>query len=98
MAPSSSAASSTLFAIRPTWSSDHEIGMMPCRLTRPYVGLRPTTPHTLAGRRTDPEVSPPVAPSNRPAATAAADPPLDPPGSRSRFQGLRVPGVAPPND
>src|SRR3954451_20721477 len=98
MAPSSSAASSTLLVIGPKWSSDHEIATMPCRLTRPYVGFSPTTPQTLAGSRTDPDVSPPLAPIRRSAAIPAAEPPLDPPGSRSRFHGLRLPGVAPPND
>src|SRR5947199_223907 len=60
MAPRRSAASSTLLAIGPTWSRDHEIATMPWRLTRPYVGFSPTTPQTDAGRRTEPEVSPPV--------------------------------------
>ena len=53
----------------------------PYRDTRPYVGLRPTTPHSAAGWRIDPPVSEPSASGVMPAATATADPPLDPPGN-----------------
>src|SRR3954447_7942394 len=64
--------------------------MTPYRLTRPYVGFIPTTPHNPAGCRIDPPVSVPIASGTIPAATAAAEPPLEPPGDRSRSQGLRV--------
>jgi len=45
--------------------------VIPKRLTRPKVGLRPTVPHTEAGIRMEPEVSVPIAPKQTPAATAA---------------------------
>src|SRR6516165_7791235 len=64
--------------------------MSPYRDTRPYVGLRPTTPHSAAGCRMDPPVSDPSAIGMRPAATPAADPPLVPPGIRSSAHGLRT--------
>jgi hypothetical protein len=54
-------------------------GMTPYRLTRPYVGLTPTTPQKLAGTRIEPPVSDPVAATARPAAKALAEPPLEPP-------------------
>ncbi len=52
------------------------------------MGLRPTTPQSDAGCRTEPPVSVPSAQTTSPAATAAADPPLLPPGTVSRFHGL----------
>src|SRR5262245_19763057 len=64
--------------------------MMPLRLTRPYVGLMPTTPHNAAGCRIDPPVSVPIESGAWYAATAAADPPLEPPGTRPRSHGLAV--------
>ena len=54
----------------------------------PYVGLRPTTPVSDAGWRTEPPVSVPRAHTASPAATAAALPPLLPPGTVSRSHGL----------
>src|SRR5215472_14902880 len=59
-------------------------------LTRPRVGLSPTSPHSLAGIRMEPPPSLACAAATRPAATAAAEPPLDPPVEWPRFQGLRV--------
>jgi hypothetical protein len=64
--------------------------MSPYRDTSPYVGLKPTTPQSAAGCRTEPPVSVPSAHTTSPAATAAADPPDDPPGTVSRFQGFLV--------
>src|SRR6185437_14357949 len=61
-------------------------------LTRPRVGLRPTSPHSLAGMRIDPPPSLACAPATRPAATAAADPPDEPPGEWPRSRGLRAGG------
>src|SRR5204863_302798 len=58
--------------------------------TRPYVGLRPTTPHMAAGCLIDPPVSDPNASGVMPAATATADPPLEPPGIRSSAHGFLV--------
>ena len=54
----------------------------------PYVGLRPTIPHSAAGWRIEPPVSVPSAHGAEPAATAAALPPLEPPGTRPRSHGL----------
>src|SRR5438128_1717238 len=64
--------------------------MRPYREIRPYVGFRPTTPHSDAGWRTEPPVSVPRAHTTSPAATAAAEPPEDPPGTRSRSHGFRT--------
>src|SRR5256885_4223105 len=63
---------------------------MPYREHAPYVGLRPTIPHSAAGWRIEPPVSVPIAHGARPAATAAALPPELPPGTRSRSHGLRT--------
>src|SRR5260221_12607331 len=57
----------------------------------PTVGLNPTTPQKLAGRRIDPTTWVPSAAGTMPQATAAAEPLLDPPGVRSLSHGLRVP-------
>src|SRR5207253_1409944 len=62
----------------------------PQRLTRPYVGLSPTTPQNAAGCRTDPPVSDPSAAGTIRAATAAAEPPEDPPATRDVSHGFRV--------
>src|ERR1035441_8877136 len=56
-------------AIGPAVSCTGEIGTMPRRLTRPLVGLMPTTPQALAGERIEPSVSVPTASGARPAAT-----------------------------
>src|SRR5437763_10505627 len=74
----------------PIWSSPDANATRPHRLTRPYVGLSPTTPHSAAGCRTEPPVSEPSAAGTMRAATAAAEPPDEPPATQSRFQGLRV--------
>ncbi len=90
MTPRASAASSTEAPNTPIWSSDEAKATRPYRLTRPYVGLTPTTPQSAAGCRTEPPVSEPRATRTMPAATAAADPPDEPPGTRSGATGLRV--------
>src|SRR5580700_3266299 len=69
------------------------MGTQPLRLTRPYVGFRPTMPLTADGVRTEPPVSVPMAANNDRAATAAPDPALEPPGYESSCQGLRVSGT-----
>src|SRR5690606_25667606 len=84
------AASSTVRPNVPIWSSDDAKATRPYRLTRPYVGLIPTTPQKDAGCRTEPPVSEPSAAGTIPAATAAAEPPDEPPGTRVRSYGLRV--------
>src|SRR4051794_29200897 len=64
--------------------------MRPYRDTRPYDGLKPTTPQSAAGWRIEPPVSEPSDSGTICAATAAADPPLEPPGVRSSAHGFRV--------
>src|SRR5581483_4117100 len=87
---SSAAASATQVAIGPAVSCTGEIGTMPRRLTRPFVGLIPTTPQALAGHTSEPSVSVPTATGASPAATPAAEPELDPDGLRSSAYGLAV--------
>src|SRR5262249_22977691 len=53
--------------------------MTPARLTRPYVGFKPTTPQHAAGSRIDPPVSLPTAPMQSAAAPAAPEPLDEPP-------------------
>mgnify|MGYP007068585996 CR=1 FL=1 len=76
----SNALSSTVLVIGPGLSSDEPIATTPYRLTRPYVGFNPTTPHQLAGWRIDPAVSDPIAATASSAAILAAAPPDEPPG------------------
>src|SRR5262245_18872990 len=81
MAPSTMAASRTVLAMGPAWSSEEAKATMPQREQRPYVGLMPTVPVRAAGWRIEPPVSVAVAPRQRPAATAADEPPEEPPGT-----------------
>src|SRR3990167_11366974 len=90
MAPSNSAASSTLRAIGPAVSCVALIGTTCVRLTMPTVGLKPTIPLTLAGQVIEPLVSVPIAAQANPAATAAPLPDDDPQAVRSSACGLRV--------
>ena len=83
IASSRSAASATVVANGPIWSSEDAKATSPYRLTAPYVGFTPTTPHSDAGWRIEPPVSEPSASGANPAATAAALPPDEPPGTRS---------------
>ena len=87
-AASRAAASATVRAIGPAVSCAAEMGTMPVRLTRPTVGLMPTTPQAAAGETIEPSVSVPTASGASPAATAAADPELDPDGLRPAPCGL----------
>ena len=82
-APSRIAASRTVRPIGPAVSWVWEMGMIPERLTRPTVGLRPTMPLTDDGLTMEPSVSVPTAAAQRLAATAAAEPELEPEGLRS---------------
>src|ERR1700730_2114461 len=66
------------------------MGIMPARLMRPSVGLRPTRPLAEARQTTEPSVSEPTATAQRLAAVAAPEPELDPQGLRSSAYGLRV--------
>src|SRR5665213_1364040 len=56
----------------------------------PAEVLRPTTPHSPAGRRPEPPPSVPSAIGVKPAASAAAAPPDEPPGVSAGFIGWRV--------
>src|SRR6201996_1184681 len=87
---SSSAASVTLRVSGPAWSSEEAKAIIPKREHEPYVGFKPTIPHSAAGWRIEPPVSVPSAHGARPAATAAALPPEEPPGTRVRSHGLRT--------
>ena len=58
-------------------------------VTRPRLGFRPTSPHSLAGTRIDPPPSLAWAIGTMCEATAAAEPPDDPPVECPGFQGLR---------
>jgi hypothetical protein len=57
--------------------------MMPERIKRPTVGLRPTRPIDEHGAMMEPSVSVPMAATQRSAATAMPEPELDPMGLRS---------------
>src|SRR5678816_776681 len=67
------AQSRTVRASGPTLSCDHARGIAPYVLTRPLVGLKPTTPHSAAGVRIEPPVSEPSAAWQMRAATADAE-------------------------
>src|SRR5512144_462521 len=90
IAARSSAASATVRVIGPAVSWLCAIGTMPVRLTRPSVGLMPTSPFEVAGDTIDPSVSVPTAAAARFAATATPDPELDPDGLRSSAYGFFV--------
>src|SRR5712691_2698946 len=74
---------------------------IPPRLTRPAVGLIPTTPFQVDGRRIEANPSSPTAIVAKFADRPAPDPPDDPPTVRSNPKGFRVepkrePCVSPP--
>src|SRR5437868_10408801 len=65
------------------------IGMIPLRLTRPSVGLMPTSELAAEGETIEPSVSVPTAMAQKLAAVAAPEPELEPDGERSSAYGLR---------
>src|SRR5512144_1609303 len=73
----------------PGTSTEGANGIMPARLTRPLVGFSPSTPHALAGRRTEPPVSEPKLPHASRAPTAAPLPLDEPHATWPGLQGLR---------
>mmetsp|Transcript_2453 Transcript_2453/g.7554 ORF Transcript_2453/g.7554 Transcript_2453/m.7554 type:complete len:294 (-) Transcript_2453:147-1028(-) len=77
----------------PTESSVYERGKAPSRGTRDCVGLKPVTPHSAAGMRTEPRVSEPSPITHSPSATATAAPELDPPGMRPVPRSCGLAGV-----
>src|ERR1700761_9796110 len=87
---SNAAASATEAAIGPAVSCARDSGTMPVLLTRPRVGLRPTTPQALDGETIDPSVSVPMASGAKPAERPAAEPELEPDGFRSSAYGFAV--------
>ena len=90
IAPSSAAASATVRAIGPAVSWLCEIGTIPLRLTRPSVGLMPTSA-VVVRRRHDRAVGFGAdAAAARLAATAAPEPELEPDGLRSSAYGFLV--------
>src|SRR6185503_1297555 len=90
IAPSRIAASRTVRVIGPAVSWLCAIGMMPARLTRPTVGLMPTSADAAEGDVTEPSVSVPMATAQQFAAVAAPEPELEPDGVRSSAYGLCV--------
>src|SRR5215475_14055223 len=79
-----------LRVIGPAVSCCAEIGMTPVRLTRPSVGLMPTSSFAPDGHTIEPSVSVPMVTVARSAATAAAEPLDEPHGLRSSTYGLLV--------
>src|SRR5438093_9523326 len=81
IAPSTIAASFTVLANGPAVSWSAVMGITPYRLTRPTVGLIPTSMFWFAGERMEPEVSVPTLAAHRFAAVPM--PELDPPEPRA---------------
>src|SRR6202046_475788 len=96
IAVSRTAASATETAIGPAVSWTGDSGTMPVLLTRPAVGLMPTTPQALDGETIDPSVSGPTARPPRPARTPAAAPAPDGFGPRARGCAAWPPSVDQP--
>src|SRR4051795_591149 len=86
---SNSAVSATVRASGPQRQCGSRLNGGSCG-TRPYGGLKPTTPLNAAGIRIEPPMSEPLASVAVPDASAAPEPPDDPPTPNSGFQGLRV--------
>src|SRR5215472_3199623 len=63
---------------------------LPPRLIAPRLGLKPTQPQKLAGRRIEPSTCVPSPAGIMPEAAAAAEPLDEPPGVRRKSHGLRV--------
>src|SRR5690606_19785709 len=82
---------STGVAMGPTESKLQDSGRTPSSGIRHREGLKPTSPQSAAGIRTEPAVSEPMATVAMPAATDTAAPEEEPPGMRLRSWGL--PGV-----
>ena len=75
-------------------SSELDSGSAPAVGTRRCVGLKPASPHSADGMRTEPPVSEPMPTTAMPSVTDTAAPLEEPPGMRpapldSRPQGLR---------
>ena len=79
---SSRAQSSTVQAIGPAESKEVDSGSTPSSGMRRCVGLKPTSPLSAEGMRSEPPVSVPMAPAAMPSATEIAPPEVEPPGMR----------------
>src|SRR4051812_25925010 len=77
-------------AARTPWQLWLKWSYEPLRLIPPTLGLKPTQPQKLAGRRIEPTTWVPSAAGTIPEPTAAAEPLLDPPGVRVGSCGLVV--------
>src|ERR1700749_575836 len=64
--------------------------MIPARLTRPTVGLIPTSEFAFEGQTIEPSVSVPMAAAQRFADGASPEPELEPQGFRSQAYGFFV--------
>src|SRR5215469_5322333 len=84
------AQSSTPRQIGPILSIVQLSAIAPLRLTRPYVGRKPTVPHSVDGETIEPSVSVPSEKPTSPAEVADAEPADDPLDPRSRFHGFFV--------
>ena len=73
----------------PQWQYVSRLNGTSCG-TRPYGGLKPTTPLNDAGMRIEPPMSEPLASVAVPLARAAPEPPDDPPTPYFRFHGFLV--------
>src|ERR1035438_3076475 len=90
MASKTSAQSSTERQMGPGLSMVQLKPIAPWRLTRPYVGRNPTTPHVVEGEIMEPNVSVPSENPTNPADVDEADPADDPLELRSVFHGFLV--------
>src|SRR3712207_2727784 len=84
------ATSDTVLPTGPICSRLFAYDTSPNLLTRPYVGLSPTTEQKLAGHLTEPPVSEPSDAAHSRAATLAALPPDEPPATLLISHGFLV--------
>src|SRR6266446_1061643 len=90
MARSTSRASSTVWVMGPSLSSDQQRVIAPVRGTRPYVGRSPVMPQRMLGLTMLPPVSLPIEKPTSPAAVAAPGPALEPDAPSSSSHGFIV--------
>ncbi len=84
-----------MLAASAPWTLWLNASWLPPRLIAPRLGLKPTQPQKLAGRRIEPNTWVPSPADTMPAAVAAAEPLDEPPGVQRVSHGLRVgPGGA----
>src|SRR5690348_4465901 len=84
-----------MLAASAPWTLCDSPSWLPLRLIAPRLGLKPTQPQKLAGRRIEPSTCVPSPAAIIPLPVAAAEPEEEPPGVRRVSQGFRVgPGGA----